>query len=724
MKNILGVLVILLLLFSLVVSPSPVHAASFTVITTNDSGAGSLRQAILDANASPGTDTIEFNIPSVGPHTIQPLSALPIITEPVIIDGYTQPGASPNTNGPGLRINAVLMIELDGSMAGEATWGLNISAGNSTIRGLVINRFRPGGCFDASGIQLRFNGDNVIEGNFIGTDVTGTVDLGNCGGGVDVYSSPNNTIGGSTADARNIISGNDRFGIRIFGSTGNTVQGNLIGTDVTGTTAVGNGKGASIEAASNNTVGGTDPGAGNVISGNSIGLHIYLGSATGNTVQGNLIGTDVTGIVAIGNGTGVFIERGSNTIGGTVPGAGNVISGNTMEGIHIYGKSTTGNLVQGNLIGTEITGTASIGNRNGVMIHYTSGHIIGGTMPIAGNVISGNNNVGVLIYNASENLIQGNSIGTDVTGTLSNGNSGNGVETDGWSGNNAIGGTTNVAGNIIAFNGGDGVSVTYPFDIGNAILSNSIFSNAGLGIDLSPDGVTPNDVGDADTGANNLQNFPILTSSTSGSSTTIEGTLNSTPDTVFRLEFFSNTASDPTGYGEGENFLGSTDVTTNVTGDTTFAVTFPTAVPAGQFVSATATDPNNNTSEFSGCIEVIAEVQPVEVTVDFAPDTLNKKSKGKWVTAYIELEVGYDVNDIDVGAVLLNDTVPAEPKPVTIGDYDSDGVPDLMVKFDRAAVQELLTAGNEVEVIVSGELTDDTPFEGTDTIRVIEKGKK
>jgi hypothetical protein len=175
MKRFLGVLLVFVLLFSLAVIglPSPVYAATYTVTNTNDSGTGSLRQAILDANANAGTDTITFNIPGTDPHTIKPASALPTITDPVVINGYTQPGASPNTNPVGSGINAVLKIELDGSLAGTLQQGLYIAANDCTVRGLVINRF--GG----NGIFLLDNSGNHIEGNFIGTNIAGTVGLGN-----------------------------------------------------------------------------------------------------------------------------------------------------------------------------------------------------------------------------------------------------------------------------------------------------------------------------------------------------------------------------------------------------------------------------------------------------------------------------------------------------------------------------------------------------------------
>ncbi|MGD0205284.1 MAG: LamG-like jellyroll fold domain-containing protein [Dehalococcoidia bacterium] len=218
--------------------------------TTDTIGAGS-------------ADTIEFNIPGTGPHTIQPASALPDITDPVTIDGYTQPGASPNTNPPGSGRNAVLKIELDGTNAGAGADGLRITAGNSTVKGLVINRF--GG----AGIELSGSGatGNVVQGNYIGTDVAGTADVGNSLAGLYIDGAPGNTIGGTAAGAGNVISGNTT-GVWILGSgaTGNLVQGNYIGTDVTGTAALGGpGHGVDIRGAPSNTIGGTTAAARNVI---------------------------------------------------------------------------------------------------------------------------------------------------------------------------------------------------------------------------------------------------------------------------------------------------------------------------------------------------------------------------------------------------------------------------------------------------------------------------
>jgi Viral BACON domain len=500
-------------------------ASTFVVTNTADSGAGSLRQAILDANAHPGADSIIFNIPGSGPQTVMPSTALPTISDSVTIDGSTQPGFSGSP-----------IIELDGSRAGANADGLRITAGNCLVSGLVINRF------SSDGVELSVNGGNIVKGSYIGTDVTGTVDLGNAFDGLNIASS-NNTIGGTAAAARNVISGNGNTGILITaGPTGNLVQGNFIGTNAAGTGAIGNGTGVLTQGQSGNssshTIGGTAPGARNIISGNN-GPGISIGGTlTGSVVQGNFIGTDVTGRTAVANASdGVLIMFGSanNTIGGTTPAARNVISGNGANGVR---SDYHPNTVQGNFIGTQADGVSPLGNgSNGVLI----------------------------------NLFD----------------------------SNAVGGSASGAGNTIAFNGGAGVVVLGPL---NPVSSNSLFANAGLGIDLAGDGVTPNDPCDGDPGANNLQNTPVITSASSaGGTTTIEGTLNSTPNMTFTIEFFSNAACDPSGFGEGETLIGSATVTTNGGCLASFAVTLPIAIPSGSFITATATDPNGNSSEFTQC---------------------------------------------------------------------------------------------------------------------------
>jgi CSLREA domain-containing protein len=503
-------------------------------------GECTLRAAIMESNANPGADTINFNLPGSGPHTISPSYELDFISDPVIIDGTTQPGFS-----------GTPIIELDGSGAGPDAHGLFIYAGSSTVRGLVINRFAR------TGIELEVNGGNVVQGNYIGTDVTGTLALGN--GDYDglLILTPNNTIGGTTLADRNIISGNKGQGLRMQGS-----------------------------------------------------------EASGNIVQGNFIGVDSTGTVALGNGTecchsGIVMHLGAsnNLIGGSVPGAGNVISGNTADGITIADAGTVGNIIAGNFIGTDVTGTQDIGNTfdGVVMTDGTSDNLIGGTDVGAGNVLSGNGANGVAIYQVGTtgNLVQGNHIGTDVTGSLMLNNSGHGVAIAAGASNNLIGGTAPAAGNAILFNNASGVLLGSDAGTGNAILSNSIHANGDLGIDLGEDGVTLNDLFDMDGGSNNLQNFPFVTDvRNKGKGITIQGILVSAGNTTFQIQFFSDDACDPSGYGEGQTYLGSAWVTTPPVGRAQFKVTLQAPLANGTFVTATATDPANNTSEFSQCVRV------------------------------------------------------------------------------------------------------------------------
>ena len=507
-----------------------------------------LRAAIQESNKTPGADTIEFDIPGTGVHHIAPLSQLPTVTGPVTINGYSQPGAQPSTKAVGS--DAVLNVQLSGAKAMGAD-GLVIGGANTTVKGLAINNWSYAGVrIDGSGAM-----GNRIAGNFIGTDASGTNAMGN-GLGVRVYEGSNDTIGGTMVAARNVISGNVGLGVGIGDGVpnimGNKVVGNYIGTDATGTKALGNGSdGISIEDLSgtrtNTIIGGTTAGERNVISGNDDSGVGFFGS--GNRVIGNYVGSDATGTKDLGNGDdGVTIDSvPDNIIGGTTAGERNVISGNQRDGIYIDGSDATGNRIQGNYIGTDKNGTASLGNFA----------------------------VGILISGPS---------------------------------NNTIGGRQAEAGNVIAANGRspgyEGVSIYGDGATGNRILSNSIHSNGGIGIDLAAEGRTPNDPGDADTGANYLQNFPILSSArkNAAGTTTVKGTLDSTSNSTFRLQFFSN----PKDMDEGKTLLGSGTVSTDGSGKVSF--TFPTkkAITLGQNITATATGPGGNTSEFSAPKKVVA----------------------------------------------------------------------------------------------------------------------
>jgi hypothetical protein len=627
---------------------------TYTVKNTNDSGPDSLRQAILDANSHPNSagsiDQIVFNIPGSGVQTITPVTVLPQITEAVLIDGYTQPGASANTLAVG--DNAVLLIELNGANVFGAAFGLDLVGGNSTVRGLVINRFRGGSFTEFRGGIRLASDNNVVAGNFFGCNAAGNAALGNFGYSAWIVSGANNRIGGTTPAERNIFAGDATEREPAFGlgagveirttQPGTRVQGNYIGTNAAGDAPLGTSTGIYVvgSALADITIGGLTntpgTGAGNVISGNSSngGVNsygIYVVAPPGDlAIQGNIIGLNAAGTAALWNGvSGIqfeFLNPDPGTsillVGGTAAGARNVILSTRISGIV---SNAIGLIVQGNFIGTDITGTfhpPAPGYSGGPGIIIGAGSAtIGGASAGAGNLISGSG-IGIRIAGGST-TVQGNFIGTAADGVtpLGNGINGISVEDDAVG---TIGGAAPGQGNLIAHNFGTGVVVKRNlFSPPNvkphvSILGNSIFDNGTddilafqgrPGIDLGDDcgvcGVTPNDACDSDTGPNNLQNFPSLTSAGSdGQSIQMGGTLNSQPNTGFTIEFFANSECDPSGFGEGKRFIGTTSVTTGNTCDATFDVFVASAVPAGQFITATATDPDGNTSEFSACVEV------------------------------------------------------------------------------------------------------------------------
>ncbi len=671
------------------------HAATFTVNTVEDHNDGvcsaadcTLREAINAANAG---DTISFNIPGSGVHTINATSGFSI-TKAVTVDGTTQPG-----------FGGAPLIELNGVSAGAGVDGFSVSAPNVIIKGLIVNRF-PGygisfdslgngtvqGCYIgtnsagtgasanvAGGIRINaagivvggtttgagnvisgnkgngidvFVGNATIQGNFIGINSAGVTRVANASG-VVINGAPNNIIGGTTGGARNLISGNAGAGVRILnaGATNNLVQGNFIGTEFTGTVKyVGGGIGYSnvtgnyngvevMTGAQNTTIGGTATGGRNVITGNlGSGVSVSGGSAT--SIAGNFIGLDADGNTAHGNHVnGIKISAGSVTVGGTEPGSRNVISGNGVilpdrprpeqfavgTGILISGGS--GSQVLGNFIGTNADGTVAtttfLGEgQTGISVVGSPNNIIGGTTAAARNIISGNFS-GVIISGAgaTNNVVQGNFIGTDVNGVTALGNGYLGVEIYDGASNNNIGGVVAGAGNTIAFNGCTDryctpAGVYVQSGTGNAILGNSIFSNNGLGIDLDPlNAANPNDSCDSDVGANNRQNFPIITSAkTDSTTTTIQGTLNSTASTQFRIEFFANDKCDPSGNGQGQTFLGFTNATTDAFCNASFSFSAPNAAITGPLITATATDSNGNTSEFSACVTPTGTVPTIQ----------------------------------------------------------------------------------------------------------------
>ena len=397
------------------------------VVNTADSGAGSLRQAITDANAHTnvgGPDTIAFNIPTgdsnyhaaTGSWTITPASVLPAISDSVSLDATTQPGYA---NAP--------LIEIDGSTIpnpNSNTVGLSLSANGSVVKGLDAHGFY-------SGDIIVGDANDTVANNYLGADITGTTVAGSSNNGAIIVYGANNTISNNVSVINN--NGAQNIWLNGSGATGNVVAGNFIGTNKTGSATVGVAQnGVYVTVASNNTIGGTTAAARNVIAG-SAALGIWLtGGGAGNVIEGNCIGTDATGAIAPGGAsTGIEIDTSNNTVGGTATGAGNLVSGNGSSGISLYGSSATGNTILGNFIGVNAAGTAALANHgDGIQIHNgAANNIIGGTTAGARNIIGGNVNNGINIFDAGTtgNVVEGNYIGTDVNGTAALSNAGGGV---------------------------------------------------------------------------------------------------------------------------------------------------------------------------------------------------------------------------------------------------------------------------------------------------------
>jgi titin len=312
-------------------------------------------------------------------------------------------------------------------------------------------------------------------------------------------------------------------------------------------------------------------------------------------------------------GDGVRIaSSSSNVIGGTAAGARNVISGNGAVGVNILGPNSVANLIQGNYIGTDQTGTVDLGNSlEGVYINGGSSTMIGGSLVSARNTISGNlHGVGMNDVGAANNVVQGNFIGLNSAGTGAVPNTFDGVRIGGGANQNTVGGQAG-ARNTIAYNAGDGVFLDATAGTGNTIDMNQIFSNGGMAIDIFPDGVNANDPEDPDAGPNKMQNFPVLTSAGSTlSGTTVAGTLNSNPGGTFTIQVFSDAGCDASGNGEAQLFVGSITVNTDGAGNASFNQLFPVVVAGAHVVSATATDAEGNTSELSSCQAVTGPPLP------------------------------------------------------------------------------------------------------------------
>lgn len=476
---------------------------TFTVTTAADSGAGSLREAIQLAELTPGYNQIVFNIPGPNPHNIALNTLLPTMEEAVSIDASTQPGYA-----------GAPVIAIDGTAIAGGGSGFRLRGGGSTVRGLAI------GGFGDYGIWLDNLGSDEVYGNYIGFDTTGTVSRLNGTNGIAI-DAPSNRVGtldpadrnviGNTAftgvaisSANNRIEGNyigtdvsgavaapETFGVAITGAgaTGNNIGGNVIsghsswavwvdgpsnrleknkiGTTAAGNVALANVQGVLImEAASNRVID-------NVISGNSnIGVFVAQAGPTraaGTEITGNYIGTDATGMIAVPNRNGVAYAGVTNTILGGPGAARNVISGNLEEGVYFANDAaipSTGNVVKGNYIGVNANGDGPLANGySGLVILNSKNNVIGGRLPGEGNVISGNGMEGIYIpavaLTTDGNIIQGNLIGTSANGLNAIGNLFNGINLSSDPGiqvtNTTIGGPNPGEGNVISGNGQSGI---------------------------------------------------------------------------------------------------------------------------------------------------------------------------------------------------------------------------------------------------------------------------
>jgi CSLREA domain-containing protein len=586
---------------ALALAPIPsALAANFTVNSTGDEPdesaadgickiAGSnqctLRAAIMQANASPGADVISFN---VGTATIAPLTMLPILD-----DNET-------------TIRGAGKITLDGGPGGIG-FGLFIAnADYNKIQGLTLVNFD-------TAVVIEGTGDHIAQWNTIGTDGDGNND-----------SQERNVIHSNTVGVAIIGTSTDND----FAAFGNTIAGNRIGTNAAGDTAMPNDIGIQLIDAESNTIGSDGDGVSdtlerNIISGNTH-AGIEMQSSDGNFVTGNFIGTAANGAAALGNGDyGIVLDSSDgNAIGWSgefpptaqfIAATRNVISGNgdgvddapyVDSGILLYESGS--NIISRNYIGTNAAGNAALGAfQVGIHALMESNNNTIGAPILERNVISGNRE-GVVIEMSENNHLWGNRIGTNAAGTAALGNQFAGVRFVGAS-NNLVGGNSASEGNTIAFNGQHGIVVDGVNSTTDTILSNRIYSNGNIGIELGDGGpapfVTPNDAGDADSGGNNLMNFPVVTGAgLANSSVTLNAKIdNGLPFTTFKVQFFASPTCDSSGHGEGQTYLGMVTGTTNGSGYASFQATLPAqGAQIGHVITATATA-GSNTSEFSAC---------------------------------------------------------------------------------------------------------------------------
>lgn len=623
------------------------YCLTYTVTNTNDSNAGSFRQAILNANTNPGPDIIEFNIPGAGPHTISFINPVPVIPSDVTIDGSTQPGYVANTAVFPDPMNGTMQITIDLSGTTAKFFLIN-NKNNIVIRGVnIIGN-------NLSGAALSFTNINNLKvfGCYFGVLADGITQQP---GGATAFiraggTSSNITIGSTNPQDRNILAapgttntGND-YSILLQGIVNNaTIQGNYINVGKDGTTTytaeVGFGM-ASVTSCSNIMIGGPTIPEGNLISGCLIGVIFSNVSPVDPVIfQNNRVGTDYTGTVALPNTNSAL----RSSTASMLHYFDNLVSGNTSAGIAM--TRTTNSLLLRNIVGLDITGTLPLPNTlTGITLGTSSSFNQIGDGTFANRNIIASNPTHEILLSASAcnyNTIDYNYVGLDITGTQIIPSGGDGIQilqavgttirnnviaghmgdgihatqtssdslliefnkigvlADGITpaGNgehgvylNCVGLTKQVSDNIIANNGKDGIFIN---DGNSFFLRNQIYNNGELGIDINFNGVDPNDPNDSDSGVNELLNYPEVTRFSVGSTgASVDFNLD-VPTGHYRVEVFGVPAGsgDPSTHGEGNVFIGFANIFHPGGGTQAFsqAMAGNSMVSGGDSVSLTAT---------------------------------------------------------------------------------------------------------------------------------------
>jgi CSLREA domain-containing protein len=672
--------------------------ATFVVTTTVDVDDGicdahcSLREAIAAANANTlSPSVIEFAIPAGGSiPTIVPLTPLPVISQTVTLDGRTQPGGFVEVSG--------VVVAL-----GSPDSGITFAGAGSLLQGMVVNGF------DGPQVSVQANGVRLF-GNRLGTSADGSQAIASSafpsallvasGSDVRIGSAAGTTPGGACTGDCNLFGGTSTL-IRVHTGSSATFHGNYIGVDVTGTHRIGTPTTA-ISTSGLVVIGGPGPGEGNLVVNASSDTISLSGGSDGSVVQGNRVGTDATGTVVLGAGSdGIAVFSTDVLIGGTAgvtpggpcTGACNLVAGAGSQGIELNGSARR-TVVQGNFVGTDVSGSMALGNANGGVLVRDDPALVGGNVPEAANLLSGNRAYGLSINDTTSQgpiRVIGNLIGVAADGVspLPNGLGeapDAGVDVTG-AGELFIGGVAPGEGNRIAHNR-VGVLHRGLFAEPPDVRGNAIFDNDELGIDLYDDGVTAND----DAESIPYTNQPVIEAAmTQQGQTRVSGSVTLATADSGVVDVYGDAECDASGHGEGAVYLGSVDVGAGGGG---FELLLPASVAVGSAVSATATS-SRGTSEFSACATV-ETVEPVDLAVQLSsPGTTVSPGRFAEFRVLVQHLSGPDVADATTTLVL-----PPGSSQVSAAGADCALQPGVLV-----CALPPLGQGGSVEVVVQARMS-------------------